>query len=165
MQLTSTARPSWSPAAPRPVAPHAAVRNERHAAGRRLAALDERLDLRHAEVRVQPRRAAAAWADADLDAVHAALEQEPRAFGGRDIAGDELDAVEPLPECLDRARHHDRVAVRDVDDDDVDAGADELRRAFEVVALGADRGADAKASLFVPRGERQLPLAERDPSR
>ena len=37
---------------------------------------------------VMPRRAAAAWADADLDAVDAALEQEPRALGRADVAGD-----------------------------------------------------------------------------
>ena len=40
--------------------------------------------------------------------------------------------------------HHDRVAVRDVDDDHVDAGAKQLRGALEVVAGGADRGADAQ---------------------
>ena len=44
-------------------------------------AVDERLHLRHAEVRGQARGAAAAGADADLDAVDAALDQEPRALG------------------------------------------------------------------------------------
>ena len=70
-----------------------------------------------------------------------------------------------LPECVDRARHDHRMSVRDVDDDHVDAGADELGRALEVVALGADRRADAQASLLVARGERQLPLCASGPSR
>ena len=80
----------------RAVALHAAVGDERHAAVGGLAALDQRLHLRHAEVRVQPRRAAAARPDADLDAVDAALEQKADALGGGDVAGDELDVVEPL---------------------------------------------------------------------
>ena len=102
----------------------AAVGDQRHAPAGRRAALGERLHLRHAEVRVQPGRAAAARSDADLDAVDAALEQEADALRGRDVAGDQLDVAEPLPERLDRARHDGRVAVRDVDDDDV-----HLRRA------------------------------------
>ena len=104
----------------RAVALDAAVGNQRHAPVGRRAALRERLHLRDAEVRVQPRRAAAARSDADLDAVDALLEQEAHALGGRDVAGDELDVAEPLPERLDRARHDGRMAVRDVDDDDVD---------------------------------------------
>ena len=91
----------------------------------------------------------------------AALEQEPRALGGRDVAGDQLDAVEPLAERLDRARHHHGMAVRDVDDDDVDAGAHELGRALEVVALGANRARRrAEPPLLVARRERQLPLVQ-----
>ena len=87
------------------------------------AALDQRLHLRHAEIRVEPRRAAAARTDADLDAVDAALEQKLCPLCGRDVAGDELDAVEPLSERLDGARHDRRMAMRDVDDDDVNTGA------------------------------------------
>ena len=50
------------------------------------------------------------------------------------------------------------MAVRDVDDDHVDAGAQELRGALQVVALRADRRADAQPALRVARRERQ-PLA------
>ena len=80
----------------RAVALDAAVGDERHAAAGGRAALDERLHLRHAEVRVEPRRAPAAGSDADLDAVDAALEQEADALRGRHVAGDQLDVAEPL---------------------------------------------------------------------
>ena len=42
------------------------------------------------------------------------------------------------------AFHDDGVAVRDVDDDDVHAGAHEFGGALEIVARGADRRADAQ---------------------
>ncbi len=93
-----------------------------------------------------------------LIAVDAALEQEPRALGGGDVAGDQLDVAEPLAELADRALHHHRVAVRDVDDQHVDARLDQLRGALEVVAGRADRGADAQPALLVARGKRQPPL-------
>ena len=144
----------------RAVALDAAVGDERHAAVGRRAALDQRLDLRHAEVRVEPRRAAAARTDADLDAVDAALDQEAHALGRGDVAGDQLDVAELLAERLDGARHHHGVAVRDVDDDDVGAGAQQLGGALEVVALRADRRADAQPALRVARGERQLLLLD-----
>ena len=86
------------------VAPDAAVGDERHALADGQPRLHERLDLRHAEVRRQPRRAAAAGTDADLDAVDAALEQEPRALGGRDVAGDQLDVAESLARICSIAR-------------------------------------------------------------
>ena len=104
------------------VALDAAVGDERHAVSpAACAALDQRLQLRHAEAGGQPRRAAAAGADADLDGVDAALGEKPHAFGRRDVAGDQLDVGEALAERVDRAGHHHRVAVRDVDHDHVDA--------------------------------------------
>ena len=57
-----------------------------------------------------------------------------------------------------RPLHHDRVAVRDVDDEHVDAGAHQLRGALEIVAGRADRGADAQPALLVARRKRQPPL-------
>ena len=80
------------------VAPDAAVGDERHAPVDFAAAADERLDLRDAEVRRDPRRAAAARADADLDGVRPAVEQEPRALGGRDVAGDDVNTLDALRE-------------------------------------------------------------------
>ena len=73
---------------------------------------------------VQPRRAAAAGTDADLDAVDAAVDQELRALGGRDVARRSARHRRTAARnCLDGPLHHQRVAVRDVDDDDVGAGA------------------------------------------
>ena len=51
----------------------------------------------------------------------AALEQERGAFGRADVAGDQLDVAKALAHFADRALHDDRVAVRDVDDEHVDA--------------------------------------------
>ena len=124
------------------------------------AALDQRLHLRHAEAGRDARRAAAARADADLDAVGAAIDQEPRAFGGRDVAGDHLHVGETLAELAHRAVHHDRMAVRDVDDQDVDLRPHQLRGALEVVAGRADRRADHQAALRIARGERPAPLPD-----
>ncbi len=84
---------------------------------------------------------------------------------GGDVAGNHLDVAEPLAELRDRALHHDRVAVGDVDDDDVDVRAHELRRALEVVAGGADGGADAQPPLAVARRERHAPLPHEVPRR
>ena len=52
------------------------------------------------------------------------------------------------------------MAVRDVDDDDVGAGAQQLGRALEIVARRADRRADTQTALRVARGKRQLALLE-----
>lgn len=61
-------------------------------------------------------------------------------------------------ERLDRLLHHDRVAVGDVDHDEIDASADELGLPLEIVALGANGGAHVTGtgrsppspSLFLP---------------
>ena len=50
------------------------------------------------------------------------------------------------------------MAVRDVDDEHVDTGSDELGRALEIVAFGADGRADPQPALRVARGKRKLPL-------
>ena len=74
------------------------------------------------------------------------------------------DVAEALAEFRDRPLHDDRVAVRDVDDDDVDAGADELGGALQVVAGRANRGADTKPAVAVARGKRHAALPQRDPA-
>ena len=105
------------------VAPDAAIGDERH------AAVDSRRQRTSASTWgmpkfvVMPRRAAASRADADLDGVRAALEQEPRALGGRDVAGDDVDVVDALANLGEGALHDQRVAVRDVDHEHVCAGA------------------------------------------
>ena len=118
-------------------------------------AFDQRVKLRHAEVRVEARGAAAARADADFDAVDAALGKIGRAVCGRDVPGDQLEIAEPRAKRLERLGHHDRMTVRDVDDEHVDARLDQLGRALEIVPFRADCRADAKASLRVARRQRQ----------
>ena len=128
----------------RAVALDAAVGDQRHVGARlvdRHAAVDERLGLRHAKAGRHARGASAARADADLDSVDAALEQEPRAVGGADVARNQLDVAGVLAQLGDRAVHHLGMAVRDVDHQHVHAGLDELGRALEVVARGANRRA------------------------
>src|SRR4029078_776681 len=106
------------------------------------------------------RRAAPARADADLDAVDAALEEESRPFGSGDAGVNQLSVPETLAHLANRPVHHDRVAVRDIDDEDVDTGLDQLRGAFEVITGGPEGGADTKPALLVSRGERQAPLLD-----
>src|SRR5206468_1248468 len=109
-----------------------AVGDERHAvAVDRDPAIDQRLTLRHAEARRHPRRAAAAGPDADLDAVHAALQEEAHAFRRRHVAGNQLDAADTLTHLADGAVHDLRVAVRDVDYHDVDIRLQQLGGAHE----------------------------------
>ena len=100
----------------------------------------------------------APWADADLDPINAALQQKASAIGGRDVAGHELDVAEPLAKLFDCVRHDAGVAVRDVDDDDIDLGSQQFRRPFKIVALCADRRTDPQPALSVSRGKGQLAL-------
>jgi hypothetical protein len=66
-------------------------------------------------------------ADANLDAVDAALEQKAGAIRRRDVAGNHSHVAEFLPELRDRPIHHDRMAMGNVDDDDIDLRANEFR--------------------------------------
>ena len=125
-----------------------------------MPALDERLHLRHAEARGHARRAAAAGADADLDAVDAALGRNRAPSAVATLPAISSTSPNRLRNSLDRALHDHRMAVRDVDDEHVHAGLDQLRGALEVIAGRADRGADAQAALRVARGERQPPLLD-----
>ena len=136
----------------------AAVGDERHVAGAD-AAFVERLQLRHAEAGRQSRGAAAARSNPDLDRIDASLGEEPHALGRRDVAGDELDRGERLPERLDRSRHDDGMAVRDVDDDHVDVRLHQFSGALDEIAGGADRGADHQPAVCIARREGEPFLA------
>ena len=120
----------------------------------------QRLPLRHAEARRHPRSATAARPYSDLDAVHVPLEQEPGAFRRAYVAGDQFDVAKSLAHFPDGPIHHDRVTVGDIDDEDVNARLDQLRRALEIVSLRANRSADPQASLVIAGGERQPALSE-----
>ena len=94
-----------------------------------------------------------AGADADLDAVRAGVDEGARAFGGGDVAGDDLQGVRQALDAGDGAQHAFRMAVRGVDDDDVDLGGDEGFRAGVAVIAHAGGGGDAEAAELVLVGE------------
>ena len=130
-----------------------AVGDERDPTGGSVAARDERLDLRHAEVGIQSRGASTTGTDAHFHAVDTAIDQEADTVGGGDVARDQLDIAEPRPERLNRAPHHRGVSVGDVDHDDVGAGAKQFGGTFEVITLGADGGPDSEPAVIVARGK------------
>src|SRR5581483_3938587 len=125
------------------------VGDQRHA-GRRAGArtLVDGGDLGHTDAGDDPGSANRAGPHARLDAVDSRIDQRLRRVGGRDVAGDQLGVVAgPEPLChLDDAA---RVAVRSVEDENVDAGRDQRVRAIERVRSDADRGSDAEPALRV----------------
>ena len=80
----------------------AAVGDHRHVGFvRRLDRIHDRGQLRHADAGDDARGADRARADADLDRVGAGIDQRLRAFGGRDIAGDDLHGIGELLDAVD----------------------------------------------------------------
>ena len=140
--------------------PDAAVGDDRHAGSfDRKAALHQGLHLRHAKAGGDA-PCSLHRPDADLDAVGAAIDQESRALGGGDVAGDDLDVGKFSAELAHRAVHDHRVPVRDVDDEQVDAGADQLACPLEIVARRADCGADHQPALRVAGRKGTAPLTD-----
>ena len=92
--------------------------------------------------------------DADLDRVGAGIDQRLRAFGGGDIAGDDLHGVGQPLDAVDRVQHARGMAMRGVDHDQVDAGIDQPLGALETVLADGGRGGDAQPALRVLAGER-----------
>ena len=104
----------------------AAVGDHRHLVRRgRARALGDRGDHRHADAGDDPGRADRAGADADLDRVDPEIDQRLGGFAGGDVAGDEVDIRELAADPADHVEHALRVAVRGVDDEDVDVGGDQ----------------------------------------
>ena len=108
-------------------------------------------DHRHADAGDDARRADRSGADADLDRVDAEIDQRLGAFGGRDVAGDQVDVREAAAQLAHHVEHALRVAVRGVDDEHVDVGGDQRLGALERVAGDADRGAAAQPAERVLR--------------
>src|SRR5690606_10610367 len=135
----------------------AAVRDHGHArALQRFSDLGDGRDLRHTDARDDARRADRARPDADLDAVDSGLDERVRRLGRHDVARDELQARMVLLDRADALEHAARVAVRSVDDDDVDARVDEQRDALLGVDTGADGRADAQRTIRVLAGVRVI---------
>ena len=127
----------------------AAIGNDRNPGLLRCRdAVEHGRELGDANPRDHPRRADAAGADADLDAVHARVEQRPGALDGRHVAGDD-GHVELLLDGADGVDDVLGVAVRGIDDDDVAAGTDQTLDPLEVVH--ADRCAHDEPAAPVAR--------------
>ena len=121
---------------------------------RRLDRIHDRGELRHADAGDDARGADRARADADLDRVRAGIDQRLRAFGGRDVAGHHLHLVGQPLDAVDGVEHVLRMAVRGVDDDEIDAGLDQPLGAVEALVADRGRGGDAQAALLVLAGVR-----------
>ena len=115
-------------------------------------------DLGHADARDDARRADRARSDADLDGIHARVDERLRALAGRDVAADDVDVLERRVglEPADDVDHAGRLAVGGVDHEHVDAGVAQRLGALPRVAEEADRRADAQAALLVLGRERVL---------
>ena len=126
----------------------------------RLRDVPHRRHLRDAHAGDDARRADRARALADLEPVRARVQQRLSGLGGRDVPRYHLDVVR----VLDRAHHVEdalRVAVRRVDDEHIDLGVDERRRAFQRVVPDPDRCGDTQPTPLVLRRER-VRIALRD---
>ena len=120
---------------------------------RHLGDVEDGRDLRHADAGDDAGGADRAGPDAGLQAVRAGVDQRLGGLAGGDVAGDQLDVelrLDPPHHLDDRAR----VAVGGVDDEHVDLGCDEGRRALERVRADADGGPDPQPPALVLRRER-----------
>ena len=134
----------------------AAIGDHRHAVlAAFLDGIDDRGELRHADPGDHAGRADRARPDADLDRVGAGLDQRPRALGGRDVADDDLGVVRHPADLVDRFEHPRRMAVRGVDDHDVDPGGEQRLGPLELLAAGAGGGGDAQPAVLVLAGVRK----------
>ena len=133
---------------------------------RRLDAIHDRGQLRHADAGDDARRADRAGTDADLDGVGAAIDQRLGAFGGGDVAGDDLHLVRLPLDAGDRVEHVLRMAMRGVDHDKVDARRDQRLGAGKALVADRGGGGDAQAALLVLAGvrigDRLLDVLHRD---
>src|SRR5581483_1183727 len=92
----------------------AAVGDHGHAVRGRRDLVD-RGDLRHAYARDDAGRADRPRPDADLQSVRAGVDQCLGRFGGRDVAGDDLELARQSADTLDHLDDAARVAVRGID--------------------------------------------------
>ena len=123
---------------------------------RRLGAIHDRGQLRHADAGDDARRADRAGADADLDPVGAGADQRLGPIGGGDVAGDQRDLVGDALQARDLFEHGLRMAVRGVDDDAIDASVDQHFGALEAFVPDRRGGRDAQPPFAVFRGQRML---------
>ena len=133
----------------------AAVGNDRCAApARDLDRIHDGGELGYADTGDHARGADRSRADADLDRVRAGVDQRLGAFAGRDVAGNHLHRVRQALDACDGVEHRARMAVRGVDDHEVNARRDQPGGAIEALVADGGRGGDAQAPLFILAGVR-----------
>ena len=113
---------------------------------------------RHADAGNHSRRANRSGADADLDGVDTALDERFGRFRRRHVAGNQIDARMLAANARDHVEHALRMAVRRVDDDDVDVRSHQRSGTFGRIARNPDSGADAQPAQGVLAGVRILDL-------
>src|SRR5262247_3582546 len=146
---------------------NASVGDHRDARTRRASdAFRNGRDLRHARACDHASCTNRTGTYAALDRVRAGLNQDFRAVGRADVAGDQLYLGETPFDELDGFDHAGAVAVRRVDGKDVYAGFDQFRRALQEIASRADgRGAAQTAQAVFRRVrifDRLLNVFDRD---
>jgi hypothetical protein len=109
-----------------------------------------------ADARDDARGADRAGPDADLDRVDPGVDQRLRRLCRDDVAGNQLQLRMGRADPLDGRDHAARVAVRGVDDDDIDARLRERSDAVQRVRRGADSRTDPEAPVLVLAGTREV---------
>ena len=125
-------------------------------AGRDLGDVVDCRHLRHAHPRDDPGRADRARPDAALTASAPASISASAASAVAMLPA--INSHVPVGPCVRRTTSSTprRVAVRGVDDEDVDLGLDERRRALDRVRADADRSAHAQPAVVVLGRVREL---------
>ena len=108
--------------------------------------------MRDADAGHDAGRADGARTDADLDGVGASLDEVERGFTGGDVAANHLNVRVIRLDPAHAIQHALRMAVRGVDNNDVDAGCGQRLDALLGAGAGADGGAHPQSFLLVLAG-------------
>ena len=123
----------------------------------RLGRFDRRHDggeLRHADAGDDAGGADRARTDTDLDRIRTGIDQRLGAIGGGDVAGHDAHRVRHLLDAGDRIENALRMAMRGIDDEQVDAGFDQPLGPLEAIVADADGGRGTQAALRILGGIR-----------
>ena len=110
-------------------------------------------ELRHADAGDDARGADRARPDADFDGVGAGIDQRLGAFGGRDVAGNDLHRIRQSLDARHGVEHLPGMAMRGVDHDKIDAGFDQPFGTHETGVANRGRGRDPQPALLVLAGK------------
>ena len=132
---------------------HSPIADDRHScrSGGKAGLVDRR-DLGDAHAGHDARRADGARPDPDLDPVGSGIHERLGTLAGGDVAAHDVDARGAL-EQGDHLDNGPRMAVRGVNNEEVDAGFDESVSALLRVGSDTDRSADNETAVGVLGGE------------